>query len=740
MAYAEGGLDSRSFSWGTGITRCYVSTGSVAVANDTQCYIDVEGAVRSGNDAGTAYRISGYGVTCTVTSSDGGGSSASASYNYANWVAKASSRIYLTRTSSDRNVTITTSYSSYNGASNSGSVSVTVTVPHRQWYTPNPPKDAKLARVSDTSQKLTWTGDYTSGDGARPWAGVYVDRRVDEGSWSRLATLGWNAVNYSDNGTSAGHRYDYAVYSYNAVGTSSHVDFLPGTYTTPTAFTGVRCSKPTTTTVQLTPTTSPKWYDSVVCQGSTDNGLTWADCTIDSETLIISDPPKGQVKFRLAAVKASGGTTSTDLQGAWCESDTIATLCDPNAPLVGDLPVVVATGSTVSVTWTPNHPDGTAQTKAQVKVTAPDGTAATTDISGTTTATSFAASATGSYYVTIRTHGVYDGGDTGSEGWGAWSTPAIVRSAVAPSLSLATPAKGAVISSLPFAVAWDVSDATGIVSQTVSVRSKARSAYSVDVTPGTTKASIATEAGLENEQAYTVAVTITAGSGLTATASADVTTEWTQPDNPTVDIAYDEAYAATITVTSAETGVPSVSYDLYRVVDGERLTLALGLEPGEAVIDRLPPLNVACGYEVNAYAESGAVCTATTYSTCECAGMCVNWGTAARECDVLMYDPDESRSADHDYEALHLFDGSALPVPYRTGKLDVSRDYSATMALADYDRLWAHALEDFTGYVREHDGQRAYGVIAVSLSRKLAGWAKATVKLTECAWEEPTNG
>ena len=648
--------------------------------------------------------------------------------------------ITVARTGSDR--TVTARIGIHMPAYHTGTsyATVSVTVPHRQWYTPNSPKDAKLARVSDTSQKLTWAGDYTGTDGARPWTGVYVDRCMDGGSWSRLATLSWSAVNYSDNSTSAGHRYDYAIYSYNPVGTSSHVNFVPGCFTTPTAFTGIRCSKPTATTVQLTPTTSPKYYDSVVCQGSTDNGLTWADCTIDSETLVISDPPKGQVKFRLAAVKASGGTTSTDLQGAWCESDTIATLCDPNAPLVGDLPTVVATGSTVDVTWTPNHPDGTAQTKAQVKVTAPDGTATTTDVTGTTTATSFAASATGAYYVTIRTHGEYDGGDTGSEGWGAWSTPAIVRSAMAPSLSLTAPAEGAVISSLPFSVAWDVSDATGIVSQTVSVKSKAKSAYSVDVTPGTTKASIATEAGLENEQAYTVSVTITAGSGLTATASADVTTEWTQPDNPVVDIAYDEAYAATVTVTSATTGVPPVSYDLYRVVDGERLTLALDLEPGEAVIDRLPPLNVECGYEVNAYAESGAVCTTTTRSTCACDGMCVNWGSSAATCDVLRYDPDESRSADHDYEALHLFDGSALPVPYRTGKLDVSRDYSATMALADYDRLWAHALEDFTGYVREHDGQRAYGVIAVSLSRKLAGWAKATVKLTQCAWEEPTNG
>ena len=127
MASAEGGYDSRGFSWGTGQTRCYVEA-NITSSNDGAVYISFSGKVRSGNDAGTAYRLSGYGVTCTVSTSSGGSCSASASYNYANWVAGCSGGVWVNRGRSAFNVTITCSYSSYNGASNSGSVSVTVNV------------------------------------------------------------------------------------------------------------------------------------------------------------------------------------------------------------------------------------------------------------------------------------------------------------------------------------------------------------------------------------------------------------------------------------------------------------------------------------------------------------------------------------------------------------------------------------------------------------------------------------
>ena len=127
MANAEGGYDSRGYSWGTGQTRCYVEA-NVTSTSLTAMYISFSGKVRSGNNEGTAYRLSGYGVTCTVSTSAGGSCSASASYNYANWVAGCSGGVWVSRTHTSHNVTVTCSYSSYNGASNSGSVSVSIPI------------------------------------------------------------------------------------------------------------------------------------------------------------------------------------------------------------------------------------------------------------------------------------------------------------------------------------------------------------------------------------------------------------------------------------------------------------------------------------------------------------------------------------------------------------------------------------------------------------------------------------
>lgn len=134
MASSEGGYDSRSYSWGTGETRCYVEA-NITSTSDGSVYISFSGKVRSGNDSGAYHRISGYGVTCTVSTSAGGSCSASSSYNYANWVANCSGGVTCSRQRSAYNVTITCSYSSYNGASNSGSTSVTLTVPAKPSHT-----------------------------------------------------------------------------------------------------------------------------------------------------------------------------------------------------------------------------------------------------------------------------------------------------------------------------------------------------------------------------------------------------------------------------------------------------------------------------------------------------------------------------------------------------------------------------------------------------------------------------
>lgn len=133
MSGIEGGVCSRSFSWGTGITRCYLEVNTTSYTDSVK--ISFSGKVRSGNDSGTTNRLSGYGVTCNIYTSAGGSASTSSTYNYANWVANCSTEIVVYRKHESFNVLVTCSYSSYNGASNTGSVSINVGIDPKPSYT-----------------------------------------------------------------------------------------------------------------------------------------------------------------------------------------------------------------------------------------------------------------------------------------------------------------------------------------------------------------------------------------------------------------------------------------------------------------------------------------------------------------------------------------------------------------------------------------------------------------------------
>lgn len=610
-----------------------------------------------------------------------------------------------------------------------------VRISHRTWYQPHRPAGFSAARSSDTQQRLTWAGDYTGLDGAYPWTGVYVDRGVDGATPSNLATLGWSATNYSDNSTEAGHRYDYRLYSYGPGGTSAATDTLT-LYTTPLACTGLVASKPTATTVRLDAATRPAYADSWEFQASTDGGATWEDAAFD-EDWACADPPKGTVRFRVRALKSSGGSSPVTLEGAWAESNEVATLCAPLAPNVS-APDVVATGAAVTVSWVPNHPDGTAQSAAQVEVTAADGTVTTADVTGAATSWTRAASlqsSAGTIRVRVRTRG-------GHADWGEWSGYALVRVAVAPRATITSPTPSQVLDALPLAVSWGVEDATGVSGQSLSI-ADAGGAVVWSATPGNgvRGLSVGSEAGFLNKSSYTLTYSMRAGSGLTLSKSVAFSTGWAQPDAPAVDVSYDAALAVHVRVTSAATGIEAVSHDVARVLaDGSRLVLATGLSSGQSAIDRLPPINEPFSYEVSSWAATGAVLVTVVPATCVAGAVALNFGRDASLCWLGLYCPEVSKDVTHGTTAVHLFDGGDLPQLYDTGERDVARSYSFSAPEASYRELSALSDAHAYGWAREFGGERAFGAIAVSSQRAAPGWRKVSVKLTECSWREPSVG
>lgn len=610
----------------------------------------------------------------------------------------------------------------------------TVRISHRTWYQPHRPANFAAKRSSDTSQSLTWAGDYTGMDGGYPWSGVYVDRGRDGAAPSNLATLGWAATNYSDNSTEAGHRYDYRLYSYGPGGTSQATDTLT-LYTTPIACALLEAYKPTATTVGLRATGAPAYVDSWEFQASTDGGATWADAAFDGDW-VCADPPKGTVRFRVRALKSSGGSSPVTLCGAWAESNDVATLCAPLAPLVS-VPDVVATGTALTIAWAPNHPDATAQSMAQVEVTDQAGATTTTDVAGAeTTLVRPAASqaAAGSIRVRVRTHGEYDA-------WGEWSSYAIVRVAVAPRVAFSAPTAGMTLTALPLSVAWTVTDETGVSEQSLSIAGPSgATVWSASPGRSVRSLSVGSEAGFLNSTDYTLTYSMRAGSGLTLTKAIAFKTKWASPDAPDVSVTFDESLAAHVRVTAATTGIAAVSFDVARVSGDGRLQLGTRLESGHEVIDRLAPLNVAYSYEVTARAATGATLVTTITVTNEAGAAALNFGRDAGECWLGLYDPGHSKDVSHDATAVHLFNGDDLPEVYTTGERDVTRSYSFSVGESDFKRLDAMCSAHPYGWVREHDGERAFGIVSVSSSRSAPGWRSVSLKFTDCSWREPNVG
>lgn len=610
----------------------------------------------------------------------------------------------------------------------------TVRISHRTWYQPHRPANFAAKRSSDTSQSLTWAGDYTGLDGGYPWSGVYVDRGRDGATPSNLATLGWAATNYSDNSTEAGHRYDYRLYSYGPGGTSQATDTLT-LYTTPIACALLEAYKPTATTVGLRATGAPAYVDSWEFQASTDGGATWADAAFDGDW-VCANPPKGTVRFRVRALKSSGGSSPVTLHGAWAESNDVATLCAPLAPLVS-VPDVVATGTALTIAWAPNHPDATAQAKAQVEVTDQAGATTTTDVAGAeTTLVRPAASqaAAGSIRVRVRTHGEYDA-------WGEWSSYAIVRVAVAPRVAFSAPTAGMTLAALPLSVAWAVTDETGVSEQSLSIAGPSgATVWSASPGKGIRSLTVGSEAGFLNSTVYALNYSMRAGSGLTLTKAIAFKTRWASPDAPDVSVTFDSSLAAHVRVTAATTGIAAVSFDVARVSGDGRLQLGTSLESGHEVIDRLAPLNVAYSYEVTARAATGATLVTTTTVTNEAGAAALNFGRDAGECWLGLYDPGHSKDVSHDATAVHLFNGNDLPEVYTTGERDVTRSYSFSVMESDFERLDAMCNAHPYGWVREHDGERAFGIVSVSSSRSAPGWRSVSLKFTDCSWREPNVG
>ena len=505
---------------------------NVVNVSNTQCRVDC-----------TAYVVSQYGSmnnsTHCVIYCDGQQSAEVTNANFGTWTTKAlqSWSFTVARPNGTAGRTISVSAriwalygpSSYaSGATASGSA----TIPARQYLKPNPPSGFKAARVSDAQMSLTWQGNYTGMDGDRPWSDIYVDRRTDDGDWQNIANLGWNAVNYTDNSTGANHKYEYRLCAYGPGGNSDHVA-APALYTTPAAPASVAVSRVSGTSVRGSADVSTAPYaESFEVQSNLNSGGWEAVGTVEMFP-VTDDAGGGTAVYRVRSVIGS-------LRSAWTESDPVTTIVPPLAPsvTVAGGASVVPTGTDLVVTWVPNHPDGSAQTQAQVEYTVGTGSAQTATVQGAATSYQLPASATSSaatVKVRVRTHGT-------DEDWGAWGAWVSVTVAVPPSVHFSVPpVDGAAIGALPLTVEWDVTDSTGVASQSIALLdASGRTLYSAEPGPKVRELVLGDSTyRLSNATEYALRITVRGGSSLTATAERSFRTSFAEPARPTAQAATD---------------------------------------------------------------------------------------------------------------------------------------------------------------------------------------------------------
>lgn len=607
------------------------------------------------------------------------------------------------------------------------------------YTTPQAPTGASAQYMSDTSIAVKWSCPSTA---QVSWGGVRIQRSVDGGAWSQISAASNTVTNYTDSSTSAGHSYAYRVVAYTPTGLTAYAQ--TGTvYTTPAAPKSVSASSVSATEVSVSASVASAYADGYEFEHRVGAGGSWGERKSAETPSASMASAAGDNWYRARAYKGS-------LYSAWTSTaDSIVTVAQPLAPSVS-VQAVAPTGSSVTVSWTKNHPDGSAISGSQVEVTDASGSVSVIGVSGTASSTAVSLPVKGTYRFRVRTKGVWA---ESNDGWGAWSDYSVTDAYDLPKVEVTSP--GEKIGSIPFTVAWSATDETGITAQSMTV-ADSDGGVVFSCSPGNGVSSVDIDAGdffPANGATYTVTVSVVAGSSLTGAASKSFSVAWDMPNLPAAVVSLDrDTLSEAITVTWDDTGnsVTTASITVERInPDGSLTTLGSNLASGETLNDYLVPLNTVFRYRVTSVSNTGTTSSRDIEVYVDSDGSeAFNFGSDAGTCVRLSYNAKANASVSHGGETYHFALGSGtanLPTFYPDGNTDIggSRSYviygpDEYVRLRELVRDYRSAvcwLRDFYGGVHRVYARFSYGYDAGSYNR-----FDVSADVTETVWEEPVRG
>ena len=656
------------------------------------------------------------------------------------------------------------------------------TIPAHPRYVPRDPTNLTLVSSTDTKQELSVTLPDKSG--WHDYNKINFYRHTDDGPTEELYH---DKVisNYPDLTTTAGHKYTYDCRVQNGDNGSllSGMSNVVEVYTSPNALGRLELTKTADNKAQLKGYDAPRWKDGYEFQVTKDNGKTWENATVD-ETWLDSDAPAGTIRYRVRAYKNKPWNGAGDtIYSPWTESNSITTICPPNAPTINGLKTVYAANTDgivgIAFTWTPNHPDGSPQSAAQIELRSSVGALPVVDIADSTNSYSIE-HGIGTLTIRVRTKGL-------DANWGAWSEWKTVRIAYGASAWFSSPStNGTEVGVLPYTVEWKAADSTGISYQKIELRDSSGGVIaSIEPSTSTRSWNLSGYSMLVNNSSYTLKGYVRNGAGLTTEFTRTFTTNWLSPAAPAVQVEYTDDLCAIIHVyqpktdyavqdaaltgpiTQSDDGLllsgnltiedgaikltstaPTKTYDIARKdSDGTLTVLGTSNDLGTFVIDRLPPLNIEYEYVMTAHAESGTYITFSVKALCPSSGdEAFNFGDAAETCLRVGFDAQASRSKKVSGNTFHFALGkgaSQLPTFYSNDDMDIDGTHSYKLHSRDlYDRAEkiTDKPENAVCWFRSAFGRiaRVY-VSAWNFSYAAENYMLWNMRasMTECVWEEP---
>lgn len=333
-------------------------------------------------------------------------------------------------------------------------------------------------------------------------------------------------------------------------------------------------------------------------------------------------------------------------------------------------------------------------------------------------------------------------GGHNADGYSTGQAVQVITVAERPVVTITSPADGVTITELPLIITWEVTDATGVSSQTVGVGARSAPEYTVDVPSSQRSVTLtASDIGFADGGSYPIWVDVSNGVGLSSSAQVNVNVNWIAPATPTVRYGriYDDL-SVLITVFEGDGDEPeTTSLMVTRInADGTRWVVASDLRSGNSCVDPLPPLNVEYSYEATAIAASGATARTTVTTVLSTRNWALNFGASAGEVMTLVGNPKASYSLDQGGAAYHFAGGAGgLPVWYGTTDRDESGTLSFdTMLWHDSDRLRELCRQYPVAWLRDPFGHRWRAHVQPKISHGIGDTWQISINWDAVRFEE----